>query len=208
MKLKRNKSYNIKDYRKREVNLLPSNFHRIGRMKIIMTMTIALCIVVIGAFAYYEFSYYQEIKEIQHQTELKRNAISDNQKTINNQNVIVSIERRIAKKEFLLDYIYLSNRSLYDMIDKFEQTLNGEVYLTSLSADSSSKLVVSASAISHEAISYTINQLKHLVHEDGSKYFSDVFTQGIVRNEDENGSVLYLFQLTCEFEGGNFDEVQ
>lgn len=208
MRLNKNKTYSLKDYQKREVNLLPSNFHRANRIKFGFLMFVAFCVVCVGAFAYYEYSYYQETKDIIHQTKVKREAIADNQKIINNQNIVFSIEQRIAKKEVLLAYIYYSNRSLSDIIDTIESSLNGEVYFTSFKADSSTSVVISASALSHEAISHTINKLKLITNDDNSKYFTDVYTNGIVRNEDENGNILYLFQLECKFEGGVFNEIK
>jgi len=208
LKLRNNKSYSIKDYKKREVNLLPSEFNKIGKVKAAILVVICLCIVAVGAFGYYEYTVYKDTDAIEAQTSAKRAEIHKNQKLINNQKIIMSIEQRITKKEFLLDYIFLTNRSISEMIEIFEKTLNGEVYLTSLTADSSNTFVISASALSHEAISYTINQLKLLTYDDGTKYFDDVYTQGIVRNEDEDGNVLYLFQLNCEFGGGLINEAQ
>ncbi|MBI9011996.1 MAG: hypothetical protein JEZ08_07155 [Clostridiales bacterium] len=208
MKLRNNKSYGLKDYKKREVNLLPSDFHKVGRLKATITVLMALFIIAVGAFGYFEYTVYKDIEVIEGQTSAKRAEIIKNQRVINNQKIILTIEQRIAKKEFLLDYIFLTNRSISEMIEIFEKTLNGEVYLTSLTADSSTSFVISASALSHEAISYTINQLKLLTYDDGTKYFDDVFTQGIVRNEDEDGNVLYLFQLNCEFGGGLINEAQ
>lgn len=208
MKLRNNKSYSLKDFKKREVNLLPSDFHKVGKVKNAILVLTALFIIAVGAFGYFEYTVYKEIEAIEIQTSIKRAEILKNQKVINNQKIILTIEQRIAKKEVLLDYIFLTNRSISDMIEIFEKTLNGEVYLTSLTADSSSSFIISASALSHEAISYTINQLKLLTHEEGTKYFDEVYTQGIVRNEDEDGNVLYLFQLNCEFGGGLINEVQ
>lgn len=208
MKLRNKKSYSLKDYKKREVNLLPSDFHKVGKIKTAILVLTALFIIAVGAFGYFEYTVYKDIEAIEEQTIAKRAEILKNQKVINNQKIILTIEQRIAKKEFLLDYIFFTNRSISEMIEIFEKTLNGEVYLTSLTADSSTSFLVSASALSHEAISYTINQLKLLTYEDGTKYFDDVYTQGIVRNEDEDGNVLYLFQLNCEFGGGLINEVQ
>ena len=208
MKLRNNKSYSLKDYKKREVNLLPSDFHKVGKVKTAILVLTALFIIAVGAFGYFEYTVYKDIEAIEEQTIAKRAEILKNQKVINNQKIILTIEQRIAKKEFLLDYIFFTNRSISEMIEIFEKTLNGEVYLTSLTADSSTSFLISASALSHEAISYTINQLKLLTYEDGTKYFDDVYTQGIVRNEDEDGNVLYLFQLNCEFGGGLINEVQ
>ena len=208
MKLRNNKSYSLKDYKKREVNLLPSDFHKVGKVKTAILVLTALFIIAVGAFGYFEYTVYKDIEAIEEQTIAKRAEILKNQKVINNQKIILTIEQRIAKKEYLLDYIFFTNRSISEMIEIFEKTLNGEVYLTSLTADSSTSFLISASALSHEAISYTINQLKLLTYEDGTKYFDDVYTQGIVRNEDEDGNVLYLFQLNCEFGGGLINEVQ
>jgi hypothetical protein len=171
-------------------------------------LAIALCIIAVGAFGYYEFSVYQNTKIVKEDTQVKRVEIAKNQKTINNQKAVMSIDQRITRKELVLDYLFMINRPIDEIIDMFEQTLNGEVYLTSMSADSSSTFVVSATALSNEAISYTINQLKLLSYEDGTKYFESVTTQGIVPNIDEDGNELYLFQLNCVFGGGVIDEVK
>jgi len=208
LRLNKNKTYSLKDYQKREVNLLPSNFHRANKIKFGFMLFVAFCVICVGAYAYYEYTYYQETKDIIYQTQAKREAIADNQKIINNQNVIFSIEQRIAKKEVLLDYIDYSNRSISNIINTIEDSLNGEVYFTNFKANSTESVVISASAISHESISYTINQLKLITNDNNTKYFTDVFTNGIVRNEDENGNILYLFQLECSFEGGVFNEIK
>ncbi|MCH4888803.1 hypothetical protein EZV73_14505 [Acidaminobacter sp. JC074] len=202
MKLGKSKVYSLKDYKQREVNLLPPDFHRGARIKAGILMFVALCIVAVGAFAFYEYTVIRDTKALEEETIIKKAAIAKNQNTISKQNIIMSLDTRIALKEFLLDYVFTANRSLSEMIDLFESKLNGEVYLTSLTADSSTSLTVSASALSHEAVSYTINQLKLLSFEDGTKYFDTVTTNGIVRNEDEDGNVTYLFQLECKFGGG------
>ena len=202
MKLRKSKVYSLKDYKQREVNLLPSDFHRGAKIRTGVLMLVAVCIVAVGAFAFYEYTVIRDTKTLVEETQAKRIEIKKNENEITKQNVIVTLDQRIALKEFLLDYVFTANRSLSEMVEVFESKLNGEVYLTSLTADSSSNLTVSASALSHEAISYTINQLKLLTYEDGTKYFDDVTTNGIVRNEDEDGNVTYLFQLECEFGGG------
>ena len=202
MKLRKSKVYSLKDYKQREVNLLPPDFHRGAKIRTGVLMLVAVCIVAVGAFAFYEYTVIRDTKTLVEETQAKRIEIKKNENEIAKQNVIVTLDQRIALKEFLLDYVFTANRSLSEMVEVFESKLNGEVYLTSLTADSSSNLTVSASALSHEAISYTINQLKLLTYEDGTKYFDDVTTNGIVRNEDEDGNVTYLFQLECEFGGG------
>jgi len=202
LKLRKSKVYSLKDYKQREVNLLPSDFHRGAKIRTGVLMLVAVCIVAVGAFAFYEYTVIRDTKTLVEETQAKRIEIKKNENEITKQNVIVTLDQRIALKEFLLDYVFTANRSLSEMVEVFESKLNGEVYLTSLTADSSSNLTVSASALSHEAISYTINQLKLLTYEDGTKYFDDVTTNGIVRNEDEDGNVTYLFQLECEFGGG------
>ncbi len=202
LKLRKSKVYSLKDYKQREVNLLPSDFHRGAKIRTGVLMLVAVCIVAVGAFAFYEYTVIRDTKTLVEETQAKRIEIKKNENEIAKQNVIVTLDQRIALKEFLLDYVFTANRSLSEMVEVFESKLNGEVYLTSLTADSGSKLTVSASALSHEAISYTINQLKLLTYEDGTKYFDDVTTNGIVRNEDEDGNVTYLFQLECEFGGG------
>ena len=208
MKIGKSKNYALKDYQSREVNLLPSDFHRAGRIKIYILLFIAVCIIAVGAFGYYEYTVFDNTKALKESTQLKRVEIAKSQKQISNQKAIISIDQRITQKEMILDYLFLINRPIDEIMNVFEQSMNGEVYLTSMTADSSSSFVVSATALSHEAISFTINQLKLLTYDDGSKYFNTVTTQGIVRNEDEAGNVLYLFQLNCEFGGGVTDETQ
>ena len=208
MKFGKSKNYALKDYQSREVNLLPSDFHRAGRIKGYIVMFIALCVISIGAFGYYEYTVINETQALKDDAQARRVEIAKNQQVINNQKAVISIDQRIAKKELLLDYIYIANRPIDEIIDVFENSLNGEIYLSSMSADSTTSFVVSASALSYEAASYTINQLKLLTYDDGTKYFDSVSTQGIVRNEDEDGNVLYLFQLNCEFGGGLIDEAQ
>ena len=202
MKLRKSKVYSLKDYKQREVNLLPSDFHRGAKIRAGVLILIAVCIVAVGAFAFYEYTVIRDTKLLVEETQTKRIEIAKSQNVINDQNIVVSLDTRIALKEYLLDYVFTANRSISEMIDLLESRLNGEVYFTSLTADSNESLTVSASAISHEAISYTINQLKLLAYEDGTKYFDDVTTNGIVRNEDEDGNVTYLFQLECQFGGG------
>ncbi len=202
MKLRKSKVYSLKDYKQREVNLLPSDFHRGAKIRAGVLILIAVCIVAVGAFAFYEYTVIRDTKLLVEETQTKRIEIAKSQNVINDQNIVVSLDTRIDLKEYLLDYVFTANRSISEMIDLLESRLNGEVYFTSLTADSNESLTVSASAISHEAISYTINQLKLLAYEDGTKYFDDVTTNGIVRNEDEDGNVTYLFQLECQFGGG------
>jgi len=202
LKLRKSKVYSLKDYKQREVNLLPSDFHRGAKIRAGVLILIAVCIVAVGAFAFYEYTVIRDTKLLVEETQTKRIEIAKSQNVINDQNIVVSLDTRIDLKEYLLDYVFTANRSISEMIDLLESRLNGEVYFTSLTADSNESLTVSASAISHEAISYTINQLKLLAYEDGTKYFDDVTTNGIVRNEDEDGNVTYLFQLECQFGGG------
>lgn len=207
LKIGKSKAYSLKDYSKREVNLLPADYYKAGRIKIYTTLVIAFVIVAVGFFGFYEYSIYRNTKELEKATHERRVEIAKNQRVINNQNVIVSLDQRIAKKELLLAYIFKLNRPITEIVELFESTLNGEVYLSSLTVDSQASLVVSASALSSESIGLTINKLKHIKDADGNKYFDDVTTQGIVRNEDEDGNVLYLFQLNCEF-GGVANEVE
>jgi len=208
LKIGKGKSYSIKDYKSREVNLLPSDFNRGARIKSGITVVIIFAIMAVGAFGYFEYTVIQRTSELEDLTQQRIVDIAKNQRIIQKQNIIESIDQRIVIKEALLDYIYLINRPIDEIIDMFEKALNGELYLTSFSVNSSESLTVSASALSHEAISYTINQLKLMTDVDGEKYFDKVYTNGIVRNVDEAGNVTYLFQLECEFGGGVLDEIE
>lgn len=205
MKLGNKKSYDLKDFKNREVNLLPSDYHKGAKIRLGLAIVLAICIMGVGAFAYYEYSIYKETQLLYDEISARQLSIAKNQRVINDQKVIVTIDNRIAMKEFLLNYIFDSNASIVDMLNQFESTLNGEIYLTSLTMNSTNSLTVSASSLSHEAISFVINRLKLLQYEDGTKYFDDVTTKGIVRNVDEEGNVTYLFQLECEFGGGLYE---
>lgn len=205
MNLKRSKNYSLKDYSKRVVNLLPSEVHKVSRMKIYAFLLIFMIMSGAVAFAFYEYNIIQDTKAYEDDTMYKRAIISKEQKNVANQNIVLSLGNRISVKEGILNYIFYTNRSVVDILDTFESTLNGEVYLNSLMADSYESFVISASATSHEAISYLINQLKLLKTPEGEKYFTSVFTNSISRNEDEDGNVLFLFQVDCKFEGGLYE---
>jgi hypothetical protein len=208
LKIGKGKSYSIKDYKSREVNLLPSDFNRGARIKTGIIVLIALAIMAVGAFGYYEFTVIQRTAELEDLTQQRIVDIAKNQKIIQKQQVIESIDQRIVIKEALLDYIFMINRPIDEIIDVFEKSLNGELYLTSITVNSTESLNIAASSLSHEAVSFTINQLKLMTTEDGEKYFDEVFTNGIVRNVDEAGNVTYLFQLECKFGGGVLDEIK
>jgi hypothetical protein len=195
----------LKDFKNREVNLLPSDFHKGAKIRFGLMIVIAMFVIAVGAFGYYEFSVYQDTQNLKDEIVAKQSKINMNQRTINNQKIIVTLDQRIATKEFLLEYIFAANKSIVDMLDLFEYSLNGEVYLTSLTADSTQSLTVSASSLSHEGISHLINQLKLITDTEGNKFFDDVTTKGIVRNVDEDGNVTYLFQLECQFGGGLYE---
>lgn len=205
MKLRNKKSYSLKDFKNREVNLLPSDFNKGAKIRLGLMIIIAFFAIAVGAFGYYEFSVYQETQNMKDEIIAKQNKIKMNQKTIDNQKIIVTLDQRIATKEFLLEYIFAANKSIVEMLDLLEDSLNGEVYLTSLTADSTQSLTIGASSLSHEAISHLINQLKLIKDSNGNKFFNDVTTKGIVRNVDEDGNVTYLFQLECEFGGGLYE---
>lgn len=208
MKLGNKKSYSIKDYAKREVNLLPDSHRRVGKFKFAKFMAFIVAILLVFSFAFYEYSLIKKTDEFKESTTKMQIQIQSNQETMDNQAIIMSLGNRIALKEVLLNFIFSSNRSIVDILDVFESNTNSEVYLTNLSANSTESFVINASATSHEAISHLINQLKLLKKPNGDKYFESVFTSGITRNEDEDGLVSYLFQLNCNFEGGTDYEVE
>lgn len=202
MKLTRNKTYSIKDYAKREVNLLPHEVHQVSRKKFMNIAIVLVLISCVAAFGFYEFTVYQETKDLEDETLYKRAAVAKEKNELNQQEIILSLDDRITMKESLLGYIFSTNRSVVEIINVFESTLTGEIYLNSLLANSYDSFVINASATSPEAVSYLINQLKRLKTQDGDQYFESVFTAGITRNEDEDGNVSYLFQVECSFEGG------
>lgn len=202
MNLTRNKSYSIKDYAKREVNLLPNEVFQVSRKKFMNVILAFVVISCVFAFGFYENHLIQETKRLEDDTLYKKAAVAKERNNLDQQEIILSLDNRIAMKEFLLDYIFSTNRSVVEIIHVFESTLNGEVYLNSLHANSYDTFVINASATSHEAISYLINQLKRLKTQDNQLYFESVFTNGITRNEDEEGNISFLFQIECTFEGG------
>lgn len=208
LKLTKGKSYGLNDYAKREVNLLPNDFHKIAKAKLTIIASIALFIIFCSVFAFYEYTVIMDTDALIEDTEQMRYIISDKQQEIENQNIIISLGNRIELKEVLLNFIFSTNRSIVHILDTFESSLNGEIYLNSLTANSHEMFVINASATSHEAISHLINQLKLLDTLDDEKYFSEVFTNGINRTADDDGNVLYLFQLNCKFEGGIVDEIK
>lgn len=198
----RKKKYSIKDYAKREVNLLPSEFYQISRQRIVNLLGIFIALSLVVSFGLYERAIYKETKSIEDETFAQKVMIQRNSKRLENQEIILGLQERIAVKEMLLDFIRNTNHSIVEVIDMFESKLNGEIYLNSLMANSYDAFVISASATSHEAITALINQLKHMEDVSGQRYFSDVFTNAITRSVDDEGNVLLLFQLECTFEGG------
>lgn len=208
MSKKTGKTYSLKDYRKREVNLLPIDFHKAGRDKALKFLVFAVIVLGIGAFGYYEYTVFDETNQLETQIEEMTKKINSNNITIADQDVITQIDERIRDRESKIEILEFINRDLYDILDKVENSLNGEIYLSSLALDSQNSVVLDAAAFSNEAISYTINQLKLLKDADGEKYFYDVSTQSIIREETDDGNVLFLFQLSCEFFGGVNDETK
>ena len=208
MNLNKTKSFTLKDYRKKEINLLPSDFHKVSKVKLYTTFVVFLCVIAVGVFAYYEYTIFKETSDFKDEIMVKQAAINANNQKIENQNLIINLGNRIELKEILLSFIFSTNRSIVDILDTFEASLNGEIYLASLNANSTDAFTISSSSTSNEAISLLINRLKLLKTVDGDKYFSSVFVNGITRTEDEEGNVLYLFQLNCQFEGGIVDETE
>lgn len=206
MKLGNKKGYSLKDYANKEVNLLPSDFHRGAQVRMGILVGIILIGILIGMFAYYEFTVYKDTQDLNNEIMLKKAVITANEQEIENQNIILSLGSRIQLKELLLDYIFSTNRSVVDILESFETTLNGEVYLDSLTANSTDSFVITATTTSYKSIVIFINKMKLLETEDGEKYFSIVFTNGITRNVDDDGVITYTFQLDCTFEGGITNE--
>lgn len=202
MFLKSKKVYKIKDYKNREVNLLPRDLYQVSRQRVLGIAGLVILVISIAIVIGYEYSLIQMRNDLESEIKRKTVEMSSITTSIQNQNVIKSLETRINQKKILIDFIDDRNRSILEIINLFESATMNEIYLTSLSADSEDSFVISATATSNEAISYIINRLKYLEQADGSPYFTKVFTNGIVRNQNEDGNILYLFQLQCEFEGG------
>ncbi len=198
----KNKIYGLKDYQNKEVNLLSSEYKTSVLSKLLSVFLVLIILAGLGFAGYYEYNVYMDNKQLEVDIDGLRSEIKKNKAVINKQKIIMSVEEQISLKEGVLLGLILTNHPIYDSLEYFESVLNGELYVSSISVDSKESFIVSASAISHEAISYTINRLKLLKYENGAKIFSDVYTNSIVRNEDEDGNVLYLFQLNCDFEGG------
>lgn len=207
MFLRKKKVYRLKDFKNREVNLLPRDLYKISKKRIIAMATTAILMIFVSLFIGFELTMIKTTEDMRSEIDFKSIEIASDQSVIQNQTIIKSLDSRISQRELLINFIDSKNRSILVAIEAFEELTINEVYLTSLSANSENSFVISATATSNESISYLINQLKLMTQSDGSPYFTKVFTNGIVRNENDEGNVLYLFQIQCEFEGG-LDEAQ
>lgn len=196
----------MKDYRNKEINLLPDDFHKVNKKRVFLAFLISLCVIIVCLFSFYEYTLFHDTNNMEDEISAMKTAISSNSQKIENQSIIINLGNRIEMKEILLNFIFSTNRSIIDILDTFEASMNGEIYLASLSANSTDTFTISASATSTEAISYLINKLKLLRTVEDTRYFESVFVNGITRSEDESGNVLYLFQLNCKFGGGVVSE--
>ncbi len=195
------KKYSLKDYKNREVNLLSSDMTSTSS-NVSAILIVLILVVAIGVVGYLEYNVYVENKDLEAEINTMTVEITKNKSIADKQKMIMSVEDKIAMKEGVLFGLLYTNRPIYNTLEYFESVLDGELYISNIAVDSKEAMVISATAISHEAISYTINRLKLLRYENGARVFSDVYTDSISRNEDEDGNILYLFQLNCDFEGG------
>jgi heme/copper-type cytochrome/quinol oxidase subunit 2 len=206
--LKKSKAYSVKDYKNKDINLLPPEFSKVSRTRLLSLIAVACSVIAIVAFGYYEYSIYNQTKDYENDTLVKKMIIQANNQKVENQMIILSLGERIQRKEILLDYIFSTNRSVIQILDRFENSLNTEVYLSSLTADSTDSFSILATADSHEDVSQLINELKLLKKPDGNKYFEDVFVSGLTLKEDYLGDKHQVFELHCKFEGGVEDETK
>ncbi len=210
MILNKSKVYSIKNYKDKDINLLPPELTRVNRTRLLTIVAALLCSVVVVVFAIYEFSLYNKTNDYKTNTLNMQGDIQENNQRIENQNIIISLGERIKRKDMLLTYISDSNRSIIDILLTFESQLNVEIYLSALTANSEESLSIIGSSTSHEGVSELINQLKFLTWvdtlEDGTQveisYFEDVFLSSMTLEIDENDVEYQVFELHCKFQGG------
>lgn len=204
------KIYTIKNYSKKQINLLPDEINKVKRNNLMSIMLVILLVVIVALFGYYEYTIIKETKELQDEIQISNTIFVSKSQIVENQNIILSLSDRITLKEELLNYIFSTNRSIINILQTFESSSNNVIFINSLSANSTNSFIISGKSLTTEGISALVNKLKKLKTITGEKYFSNVMISGITRVVIgvKNESVEYQFQMTCEFEGGIDNEIE
>lgn len=202
------------DYSSKKINMLPQDYYKSKRKRLIILFVILLFCMSTAYFSYYLYQvktytswYDKQVYSIESMDGFSglNEQISKFSEERNSQNLIFDLKKRIDSKSKLLVDIEKSNKSILYTLSTIEDELPGGITFASLQVDSDNSININGFATNNKDIAVLIHNLKE------TNYFSSVFVDNISYNErintEEITDVSYAFSISCEF-GGAIDEIK
>ncbi|MGB3368352.1 MAG: PilN domain-containing protein [Acidaminobacteraceae bacterium] len=202
------------DYSSKKINMLPLDYYKLKRKRLIVLLVILMFCLSTVYFAYFLYqvkaytSWYDKqiysIESIEGFSGLNEQ-ISKFSEERNSQNLIFDLKKRIDSKSELLVDIEKNNKSILYTISTIEDELPNGIIFASLQVDSESAININGFAANNKDIAILIHNLKE------TNQFDSVFVDSISYNErvntDNLAEISYAFSISCKF-GGVIDETK